>query len=144
MSPTNSINCDLVNYSSFNISNLNVSDTHPSTSTTHAIKNNITFSSLNVCGLSSKLDFFDQSDTLESDFLIFTETKCDITSESTVSDFFKSHNYEIIYKHRKKFSTFKSGGIAMCIKKRLFNQCKIVQTKSPFVLWCIVDKSVLQ
>ena len=75
-------------------------------------------SSLNVCGLVSKLDYLEHSDILEdTDFIVLTETKCDVTSETVVIDFFNKQGYEIIFKHRKKFSTFKSGGIALCIKK---------------------------
>ena len=81
--------------------------------------NGISFSCLNVCGLSSKLDYLDQSNILESDIIVFTETKCDITSEATISKFFSDHDLETVFKHRKKLSTFKSGGIVICINKEL-------------------------
>ena len=78
-----------------------------------------------------------------SNFLIFTETKTDITSESTVSDYFEKHNFKVFFKHRKKkISTFKSGGIIICVKKKLAKYCKIIDTKCPFVLWCVIDKHV--
>ena len=105
--------------------------------------NNISFSSLNICGLVSKLDFLEHSEFVHnSNVLVFTETKTDITSESVISDFFHKFNFETKFKHRKQFSTFKSGGIAFCIKKELLKYCKIVSSKCPFVLWCIIDKSV--
>ena len=99
---------------------------------------------MNVCGLVSKLDYLEQCEFIHnSKILIFTETKTDITSESKISEFFNEFNFETKFKHRKHFSTFKSGGIAICIKKDFLKYCKVVNTKCPFVLWCIIDKSAL-
>ena len=106
-------------------------------------KDSVRFFSLNVCGLVSKLDFIECSEFIHnSDVIFFTETKTDITSESIVSDFFDKFDFEVRFKHRKQFSTFKSGGIAICIKRDLFKHFKIVNTKCPFVLWCSIEQKL--
>lgn len=105
---------------------------------------------MNACGLEAKLKFlqndssYDSADTLASDVIVFVESKTDETSETLIQNFFDQHGFVTFFKHRKKLSSSKSGGIVICIKKELHDQklCKIILSKSHFVSWCTLDKSL--
>ena len=97
---------------------------------------------LNTCGLASKIDFIDLCID-NSDILIFTETKTDITSETVITDHFDVRGYKTFFKHRRELSTFKSGGIAFCINEKIAAKCNIIKSKCRFVHWCKIDKSIL-
>ena len=97
-----------------------------------------------MCGLVSKLDYFEENnDIINSHLLLFSETKTDVSSEKIITESFKEWGYDSFFKHRKTLNAFKSGGLVICIKKELRNKCKIISTASPYVFWCSIEKCVL-
>ena len=96
---------------------------------------------MNVCGLHSKLNTLPDS-ILANDILVFTETKTDKSSDKILTDFFSNHDFKCFFKHRTDLSCTRSGGIIICIKKRLENKCKFLTSKSQFVAWLSIDKDL--
>lgn len=71
-------------------------------------------SSLNVCGLRSKLLFPELTKFVSSNDIVgFQETKTDKIDDIVLDD------YILYFKHRKNISRHRSGGIALAYKKSL-------------------------
>ena len=85
---THNVNDNTTEVDSINdLPNVN-NECRPGVKSTPQIHPTLKLLCLNTCGLASKIDFIDSS-LDNSDILVFTETKTDITSEATISDFFR-------------------------------------------------------
>ncbi|MES9881062.1 MAG: reverse transcriptase domain-containing protein [Sedimenticola sp.] len=100
----------------------------------------LTFLSLNVCGLKSKLLLPEFHDYIQDyDIIGFQETKTDLIDEITLP------NFNLYFKHRRKISRRKSGGIAFAYKKELRPHISPIETTSKLVQWfSISDKLIKQ
>lgn len=95
--------------------------------------------SLNVCGLNTKLlcdEFFEH--VLSFDICCFQECKTDGVDEISIRERFSDYGYEIFFNHRKKLSKSRSGGVAMVMKKNIFDKCVILQSSITDVLWVLL------
>ncbi|CAG2239753.1 unnamed protein product [Mytilus edulis] len=101
----------------------------------HVNKDIVHLLSLNVCGLKRKLLYQEFRDLLKcNDLLCLTETKLDDLDEISFEDF------TFHYKNRKKFTSFRSGGIALGYRSQYAKFIHCIETDCPFVLWFRVDR----
>ena len=96
---------------------------------------NLSFLSLNVCGLRSKTLFPEFNDKISLyDIVGFQETKTDQLDDINIE------NFICYYKHRKDISTRRSGGIALAYKVFLKPYITIIETDSKLIIWFKISK----
>lgn len=72
---------------------------------------------------------------MEYDCLMFQETKCDDGDLEILKNYFENLGYNVYTKHRAMLSRHKSGGLAICVKKKWSEYIKYHETKSRLVMW---------
>ena len=82
----------------------------------------VNFLSLNVCGLSSKIQNDDFVQSIKNyDVLCFQETKTDEVDDTPLNSFFSEIGFDYFSLHRKSVTEYRSGGLVFCVKKWLRN-----------------------
>ena len=95
------------------------------------------FGCLNVCGLKSRLQFPEFSDTLSHyDIFCVTETKLDYT------DVISMPRYTFLSQERKQTFIRKSGGIGIFFRNNLESKIKRIETASDYIFWLRMDKAL--
>ena len=96
---------------------------------------NLSFLSINTCGLKSKLHFPEFTGLINSYDIIGVQ-------ESKLDDWDSLHipGYEIVCKNRKKISRYRSGGIALIIKSSVFPFISVHENSSNLVQWFSISK----
>ena len=96
---------------------------------------NLKFLSINTCGLKSKLRFPEFTDMINSyDIIGVQETKLDDLDSIHIP------GYEIVCKHRKKISRYRSGGLAIIVKASIFPYISVHENDSNLVQWISISK----
>ena len=104
-----------------------------------SLVNQLSFGSVNVCGLKRRLDYPEFVDTVcKYDCLCITETKLDDTDVISVP------GYNFLSQHRKQNYVRKSGGIGVLYKSELSSKVNILETESDYILWIRFDRSIFQ
>ena len=99
--------------------------------------NKLVFGCLNVCGLKSRLQYPEFSDTLSHyDIFCVTETKLDYT------DVISMPGYTFLSQERKQTFIRKSGGIGIFFRNNLESKIKRIETASDYIFWLRMDKAL--
>ena len=99
--------------------------------------NKLVFDCLNVCGLKSRLQYPEFSDTLSNyDIFCVTETKLDYT------DVISMPGYTFLSQERKQMFIRKSGGIGIFFRNNLESKIKRIETASDYIFWLRMDKAL--
>ena len=94
--------------------------------------NKLVFGCLNVCGLKSRLQYPEFSDTLSHyDIFCVTETKLD-----------HNDNHTFLSQERKQTFIRKSGGIGIFFRNNLESKIKRIETASDYIFWLRMDKAL--
>ena len=105
---------------------------------------NIPFISLNVCGLSSKLEYPEFRNTLENyDVVSLCETKLDNADNEYITSEFANLGFTVFIKNRKNLTTWRSGGLLVAVKTKLCHLVCNVECYNDFMIALILDKRFL-
>lgn len=100
--------------------------------------------SINVCGLTRKLEYEEFITFVQSkDLLLFQETKSDDVDSEILHSKFLGLDYTLFWKNRSKLSTRRSGGLAVAVKNEHIKKIHHITTESSFVQWISISKNVL-
>lgn len=101
------------------------------------VQKHLSFLSLNVCGLKSKLSIPEFSDFISQFQIIgLQETKLDDVDDVSIS------GYKMFCNNREKISRYRSGGIAILVKENLAPFVKINKCKSKLILWFSISHKI--
>ena len=105
---------------------------------------NISFISLNVCGLSSKLEYPEFKNALENfDVISLCETKLDNADNEYITSEFSNLGFTIFIKNRKNLTTWRSGGLLVAVKTKLSHLVCNIECHNDFMIVLKLDKRFL-
>ena len=101
---------------------------------------NISFTSFNVCGLSSRLWFGDFKEAMEEyDFISICETKLDDIDNNWITKEFSEMGFRAYVKNRKNLTNRRSGGVLVAVRNDLCKYITQVEYTADFMIVLILD-----
>ena len=102
----------------------------------YAMSSTISFATLNVCGLKSKLNTEEFVNECQSiDVMLLQETKTDSLDEAIIKKRLKEFGLAIHMKHRYQLARTRSGGVAVIYNEKYVDHIRFIDTNTPDCLW---------